>query len=631
MSQNNDAASSCASSPLLEGPHMPPSAFKDRLAYPRLRAIDAILSQLTDPSSLLPIYPDFDSSSVTSATDAEAESNVSAAVAAPSEHALDNHPSKVNALDNISSKDNISVTSPPLSDGPLQLPPSTTTTTTDPLPPYPPHLHDIGEELYTLLSSIHTTNVAAWLYGPRGCGKSLLVHRTLQRLQPGLFQPTARNTTTPTTQFRLVYLHASLTPAQVLPTVVKEMIRQLTEAARAQLSAERWNDPYAYGRETSFTNQLQLLNTIFTLAQVDGTPIVLVLDDLECFVPAQSQTWNNKATTTTREGGAHLLLYYLLDRVATPGSLLSLVGLTSSAGWMKHLEKRVASRAEGSGKFLYMPAIASVEGWKDVIQFKMNTCDDALLCHEILSVFDSHATNAMTRRVYDTVVRNWQMGHSVGWLCRVLTLALTLYRYDYKNSKCNSTDSDHPCFTPNYWWDALLHMGDTAMVSDDGRRDMIVAKRARTQQEQPPIHVQAHCQVVSDLVGPQVALVLAARRILHRDTQKTHAAVVLLTVERLLHEYQSYKGSSHRYGKALLQRACYDLLDMGLLQPVRDHTGIGPMQYQGSVDIQSMEWNALLVLPLHLCVDVHRELDPANELSVLQCSTALREWGRKTN
>jgi hypothetical protein len=188
-------------------------------------------------------------------------------------------------------------------------------------------------------------------------------------------------------------------------------------------------------------------------------------------------------------------------------------------------------------------------------------------------------------------------------------------------------------FHPKYLEEALVDMGGSFM------KDTISGSTNNTSVPEPDRRIQA----LKDLQGPQVALVLAARRILYRDSSgsshrnQNEAAFQQqqLTLGRILHEYQSsYKGqSASYYSGRILRNAFTELMEVGLFRPAADHAGSGPFQYQHRDDSLYSYNNMDVVerMPLHMTLDIHREVKPAIDNNILNCSTALREWGRKTN
>jgi hypothetical protein len=146
-------------------------------------------------------------------------------------------------------------------------------------------------------------------------------------------------------------------------------------------------------------------------------------------------------------------------------------------------------------------------------------------------------------------------------------------------------------------------------------------------------------QVLCDLPGPSVALVLAARRILERDSsshgalQSETSASPQLSLHRMLHEYQSsYRGQTANYSGPILRHAFAELLEIGIFRPALDHrvdSGILEYHHRDDALYSFNNMDGVERMPLQLTVDIHRVLKPAIEKDLLNCSTALREWGRK--
>jgi hypothetical protein len=67
------------------------------------------------------------------------------------------------------------------------------------------------------------------------------------------------------------------------------------------------------------------------------------------------------------------------------------------------------------------------------------------------------------------------------------------------------------------------------------------------------------------------------------------------------------------------------------MRPSADHTGGGPLQYGYGQNYYAMDFTTMSRMPLHLPVDIDRELGEALKNDLLECSTALREWGKKKN
>lgn len=159
-----------------------------------------------------------------------------------------------------------------------------------------------------------------------------------------------------------------------------------------------------------------------------------------------------------------------------------------------------------------------------------------------------------------------------------------------------------------------------------------------------------------DLSGPQVAVLLAARRIEYRDDARTNAEdeiestrkrgisgvggsplmVLPLTYQRIQDEYTTsfvasgrYTISSDRYSHHVLYRSCMDLMEVDIIRLKKEICGEGSFQY-GHNDMISSGAN-ITHSPLHVNLDWDLEFMGALKTGLLHCSTALREWGMKMN
>ena len=518
----------------------------------------------------------------------------------------------------------------------------------------PLHLTKQFEELYRVLHPAlvdrkDKKNASAFLQGARGSGKSLVLERVLSALQ-------AEIQSTPKEQqqrrpFRIVRLNGILVPGSQVALCVQEILRQLTEMAYQENLAivESTNDPDEAPQEaplrkkrrksertklllrlrrTCFTNQIQLLNEILQFACLDGIPILFILDELDAFVKS-----TGGETLTTTSGDAvdrQLLLYHLLDRVATDSSLVSFVGITCHNGTMSLLEKRIRSRAEGTTRFIYFGPCASWQDWVEIVGKQLQTDDGEssrnLVHDEWMSLVTLNPNEVIQRerqQVLDCLRRSFNLGYSVRWLFRVLSTALLLYRHDLKygsgptdgggiTAKVGSS-SFQSCLMQS------LASNSGPFLTASGEKDLILVDN---------LAVNDRIQALRDLSGPQLAIVLASRRILVRDSHRENT--VPLTFDRIMEEYKSYKGNSNRYSRRILWVSFRDLLDSGLIRPGTDHSGTVPLQY--NMDDSFLDLSAPTVgkIPLHLNLDIHRELQKAIDQKLLDCSAALQEWGKKT-
>ena len=206
--------------------------------------------------------------------------------------------------------------------------------------------------------------------------------------------------------FRVVHVHGVLIPGHDVNLVVREMLQQLSRVAFEEATQgdvegrEQFNGKDTNGKRESsggtedyplpppsriangeeaaikrqkrqlvdrrglrlrmstFDSNLQLLGETLKIARVDQIPILIVLDEVDAFLGGSSAVScsggsinisNPSLLQTTTAGGRdrQLLLYHLLDRVATQGSNVCLIGLTQHLTLRSKLEKRIKSRMEG--------------------------------------------------------------------------------------------------------------------------------------------------------------------------------------------------------------------------------------------------------------------------------------------
>ena len=205
-----------------------------------------------------------------------------------------------------------------------------------------------------------------------------------------------------------------------------------------------------------------------------------------------------------------------------------------------------------------------------------------------------------------------------------------------------------PVFEAGHLMDALVAQGasisynitynskDQANNDHDKRKSsssfVLMSGASTGSNKRTYLAVDPRIQALLDLSGPQVALVLAARRILTRDAQWNGETTSPppLTLGRMLQEYQNFRSNQQRFSRHLLWIAFLDLLETNVFRPAMDHCGTGPFQYEHQRITYSNVTEAEDV-PLHLLVDINRELMEALQSNVLECSTALKEWAKKTN
>ncbi|KAL3938205.1 MAG: hypothetical protein SGARI_001833, partial [Bacillariaceae sp.] len=555
---------------------------------------------------------------------------------------------------------------------------------------------------------------AAIVMGPRGSGKSLLLESCLAALQHRLNNHS--NNDAKQKLPRRVTIHGVLSKGHDVTTVVYEIIRQLSELAFQEgtngedvddnITADDRNTLYKRKRRkryhhdkhllrlrqnSNFTSNLQLLEEVLKIADADGIPILLVLDELDAFL----STENN--SSTSQKSHHQLLLYLLLDRVATPGSNLILVMQTSSFSCLSLLEKRIRSRAEGTCHVIYTSAAASYkEMVESVLKSKLANC---VVAPQILArvSYDGNSNNdnsaamipekverSQATHITSAMERQFRLGKDVRWFSRVLSTCLALYRQECIMNGVGDSDAVPPDFHCQHLHTALLMMGATAIGSDIQESNTTSGVAATRQPDfcvvqddnsSTAIAVDPRLQALLDLSTPQLVLLLSAKRILTRQSHlrgngrepehgngnksnkngaknkhaSSPAVPTSLTVDRMIHEYESFRKRSSNiaaYSKALWKTAALQLLQVGLFVPV-DSTNnannsnasygmTAPALYYKKAATKSyrnLDTPTLMgKLALRIPLEMDRELAKAlSSGTVLQCPTALREWGKSAN
>ena len=392
-------------------------------------------------------------------------------------------------------------------------------------------------------------------------------------------------------------------------------------------------------RKATFNSNLALLESILKLAATDDIPILLNLDELDSF---------------TDEGERQMLLYHFLDRVATPGSNLVLVGMTSSFSALTLLEKRIRSRAEGTAKIIYLRTPPTYQALLELLESKLESCvlrrnildrmpplkDAETVANALLSKQKTSEHGAIASsndesveaiiKISNAMEREFRLGKDIRWFSRVIATSLALYRNDCimemsHNNISNNKESMSDIsvnFCSKYIWNAMAMMGASVFESTAASRqpDLCVINDEA---------VSPRLQALLDLSTPQVALLLSARRILKREEHRDQAVLAPLTMERMLKEYESFRRGSISMGNSkLLKRAVNHLMQQGLLVPSIDHSGGGPLHYDVTKIYRDLDPYTLSRLPLQIPIDIDRELGKALEQNLLECPTALKEWGK---
>jgi Cdc6-like AAA superfamily ATPase len=572
----------------------------------------------------------------------------------------------------------------------------------------PPGLEEQFQQLYSVLySNLHppyenidsaprldtvSSSSAAILMGSKGSGKSLLLERCLaacREHKDAVKRPL----------YRPVSINGILCRGQDVGAVVYEMIRQLSEIAfygnngddavdtnviatappvttqndgddddgdeeespeereRRRRKRLKRDKHLLRLRKSAYTSNVALLESTLQMAHADGIPILLVLDELDAFL---------------EEGERQMLLYYFLDRVATPESNIIFIGSTSSFSTLTLLEKRIRSRAEGTAKVIYVRNPSTYGDLVKVLQHKLKDCvvgkdivariscvtsttnkqlvttspDNTQNASDAATNENQESTNVPAdaavvpddnlptvpteekeeaAQISVSMEREFRLGKDVRWYSRILSTALSLYRHDCLMAAASNQTVP---FHTKYLLNALVMLG--ASIGD-------VADSASKQPDLCIVNglaVNPRLQALLDLSTPQVALLLSIKRILTRQSHKTDesATVAPLTMDRILKEYESFRRRSNRaqFSNTLMHKAFLQLMDVGLLMPAGDHCGGGPLQYNLSKSYRNMDRNGLSRLPLHVPLDTERELAKALEQNLLACPTVLKEWGKAT-
>lgn len=566
-----------------------------------------------------------------------------------------------------------------------------------------------GQKNATISPNTSATTASAFVMGPRGCGKSLLVERCLSACQFAA----------PNAKYRKVHVNGIVSRGEDVPSIVYEITRQLSELAYQETVSSSFSaqqEPRQYDnerheaqkqkdeqrqekqsspspskksktmtmkqlskekhlfrlRKSTFTSNLSLLESTFKIAEADEIPILLILDELDAFTNTTNEgegdnDGGGSFGSTKRRGHAgqaalkkkQLLLYHLLDRVATPGSNLCLIGLTSSFAALTLLEKRIRSRAEGVSKVVYVKPPPTYPDLLQVLQTKIqNMCS---LQKEIMNLLSNDTVSSSSNRnnnnnhgankteieknIVTTFERELKLGKDVRWFCRVLISALSLYRYDVvMGSMTIATESTAPPkFRAQHLMEALEMM--QGCISDDYRASVTQHSSLLTV---GGVAVKPRHQALFDLSKPEVAVVLSARRLLIRDSHNEEISIPL-TLQRILQEYESFarrdgggfvggggKGRTTKKGNiagglqsSISSATAIRLFERGVLVPSMDHSGGGPLQYHVLHYYKNLDPYSLSRMPLHMPIEIHRELSEALKNDLLECSTALKGWGKK--
>ena len=297
-------------------------------------------------------------------------------------------------------------------------------------------------------------------------------------------------------------------------------------------------------RRQGFNSNLALLDETLRAARVDSMPVLVVLDELDAFLPTggagpavglpggassggasgRGRMIGSRGPRGEMAGGSgpassdrQLLLYHLLDRVADHRTLLSLIGMTSQLSTVGTFEKRVRSRAEGTSKIIYFGRPSSYENLVSMLSSKFDV--DSRIegearksCRRLGDQLKHIMQPTVRRRMIDVdeenedarvramLKRNYQLGKDVRWFCRVLTVALSLLAEDCARSSSqnqnetaspstgdlggrsedDSSSKAAPKLTSRYILEALMTMGGMVKTEEDAASAITMSSSGRS-------------------------------------------------------------------------------------------------------------------------------------------------------
>ena len=562
-------------------------------------------------------------------------------------------------------------------------------------------------------------NVSALLMGPRGQGKSFILERCLSDLSElakrrAEQQKQHDENNQDLAAFRVVRVNGLVFAGDNATACAREIARQIggmvgsKTAQRSPKKKPKLDDGYSKKsqpednnnsldrehnlatRRSGIISNLALLDEALRTARIDNIPILIILEELDNFI-AKGRMINKSSEDRENESNdRQLLLYHLLDRVADHKFLVSLVGLTTDLSTTTKFEKRVLSRAEGTSKFIYFGRMMEYEDFVEGVIMAFHCpfdwkeqCDITAMnalrknVEYILRGGDDYKEDnyddySLVRRVLE---HNYGVrGMDMRWCCRVVDMALNLLASDieeYKLSRMqnvghhvkvkNVPTEPKMTLAPRHFAIALNTLGAKICDIVQAKRPGIPSSHSLLldQWERlldfPYRGHDPRIRALFDLSGPQVAILLAARRILARDDTRSTveldvdvarrngaqqrsvlSMVAPLTYHRIHDEYTTsfvasgrYTISSDRYPSHLLYRALADLIELDLIRLKKDHAKGGPLQFAhcGALSTGAN----LLNLPLLINLNMTDELVGLLKAGALSCSTALREWGLKIN
>jgi len=612
----------------------------------------------------------------------------------------------------------------------------------------------------TKCARLKKTNVAALLMGPRGEGKSLVLERCLLALEQRAHDEQAA--AIGGARFRVVRLNGILLRGENVAIVVQEIVRQLCEivtqescltnnssssnksngknnsndnrdntsssSLRIQEKLQQLMQKQAQqfrSKVTTFNSTMACLNEAFQISCIDSIPILIVLEELDSFLPAKqvgkvyrsdgisgsSSNIGGNSSNITGGGGVKntgadpmssmfvssprdLLLYHLLDRIAGKGSLISLVGTCSKLTTTESYEKRVRSRAQGTSTVLYFNLYPAASFKKQPQQQERQSAEDYFylrLLDALMSNFDieiatmtAESTTTATRielfieqlkdtiqsilsppptyisqrdqdestmdekyKIYNIFRINRELGKSIRWFCRVLSIALAIYCSDIQENHHTIDIGDENCTVPlfneSYLIESLQAMGADHFVSEPSSTiaccfDTGPTRDGNTQTRLFNTLSPRENDLIS-LSGCQVAILVSAKRIMERDFQSSENDSVIIqkpiTFERIRREYESHfvmkmkSNGPDFYSEIVFFKAFLQMLGR-IFFVEKDHTESGPNQYYfcKRYTLAGMHPEAIKKTPLHVGVDMERDVMALLLAGKLNCSMAVMDWAK---
>jgi Cdc6-like AAA superfamily ATPase len=267
-------------------------------------------------------------------------------------------------------------------------------------------------------------------------------------------------------------------------------------------------------------------------------------------------------------------------------------------------------------------------------------------------------------KVYRVFRHNYELGQDMQWFCRIISLSLSFLGMNLQQNCMGTVGKDvsgeresgikignNLVWRSEYLLKALKIQGGTikvdstsdALASMTGQNSLSTISASLVNSDNKwqrdgwdkPQHA-----ALLDLSGAQVVVLLAAKRIISRDKQgERNGTGKPLTFQRIQKEYeatflsQSKATGPDRFEEGILYRSFCRLLECDLLRPAKDHTGGGVIQYnyKSIFSIVGQDHMSLRRLPLHLNLDIDGDVGEALRMNLLDCTTAVRDWGLKIN